>query len=47
LLAHGRADAVGADEQIGGDAFAIGKMRSDLARVLGEAREPAPAVVVR
>ena len=46
LLSHRRADAVGADQQVRFDRFAIGKMRRHRTRILREARKPPPAVIV-
>src|SRR3974390_2261057 len=41
LLAHGRADSVGADQQIGAHGFAIRELRRDGVCVLRGAHEPA------
>ena len=45
LLAHGGADAVGAHQQVRMQRFAGGKMRRHRIRALGEAGEPASAVI--
>ena len=47
LLAHGGADAVGAHQQVRMQRFAVGKMRRHRIRALGEAGEPASAVIAR